>query len=141
MGYKFTLVLSREITEEESVTLREMVSPGVVFGNDTFPTNAEIPVTKMDFDDTNSPSLAESIESALEAVRKVADLTVPGLSVPAQPAGPETEESKVVVGEVVAAGTAVEEPDAQRKSRKKASAKKKAAENTPDLASAAATSD
>ena len=48
-GYKYTLVLSREITDEESAILRE-ASPGcadAVFGPDTLPTNAEIPVTKL----------------------------------------------------------------------------------------------
>jgi hypothetical protein len=54
----------------------------------------------MDFDDMESPSLAEAIESALEAVVKVPDLGVPGLTVPPQSAG----ESTVVAGEADAAG-------------------------------------
>jgi len=70
VGYRFTLVLSREITADETATLEEEGCAGAVFGSDSFPTNAEIPVTKMDFDVTSSPSLAEAIESALEAVKE-----------------------------------------------------------------------
>lgn len=91
MGHKFTLILSREITDSESAILQEAGCAGAVFAKDSLPTNAEIPVTKMDFDDTVSPSLAEAIESALEAVKKVPDISVPGLTVPAQPAQPVAE--------------------------------------------------
>ena len=102
MGYKFTLVLSREITDDESVVLKEAGCTAAVFGTDSLPTDADTIVTKMDFDDTISPTLAEAIESALEAVKNVPDLSVPGLTVPAQPAGPVVDdEPKVVVGEIV----------------------------------------
>ena len=70
VGYKFSLVLSREITDEESAVLKEAGCSAAVFGTDSLPTNAETVVTKMDFDDTVSPTLAEAIESALEAVKK-----------------------------------------------------------------------
>jgi hypothetical protein len=123
VGYKFSLVLSREITDEESAILKEAGCSAAVFGTDSLPTNAETIVTKMDFDDTISPTLAEAIESALEAVKSVPDLTVPGLTVPAQPAGPVDEESKVVAGEVVE-----EEPaktSTRKASTKKASSRKK----------------
>jgi hypothetical protein len=93
VGYRFSLVLSREITEEESAVLQDAGCGCAVFGSDSLPTNAEVTVTKMDFDDTVSPSLAEAIESALEAVKKVPELTVPGLTVPAQPAGPVSDET------------------------------------------------
>ncbi len=86
MGYRFTLVLSRVISEEESAVLREAGYAGAVFGTDSLPTNAQVTVTKVDFDETDSPSLADAIESALEAVKQVPDLSVPGLVVPAQPA-------------------------------------------------------
>jgi hypothetical protein len=86
MGFKFTVVLSREITDDESAILQEANRTAPVFGSDTLPTNADVPVTKMDFDDTISPSLEEAIESALESVKKVQELSVPGLTVPAQPA-------------------------------------------------------
>lgn len=102
MGYKFTLVLSREITEEESAILREAdaVCADAVFGPGTLPANADVSVTKMDVDDTSSPTLAEAIRSALDAVKKVPDLSVPGLTVPTQPAGPlDDEKPTVITGE------------------------------------------
>jgi hypothetical protein len=104
MGYKFSLVLSREVTEAEAAALIEAAMPagrsgGMVFAADSLPANAEVAVTRIDFDDAVSPSLAEAIESALGAVKTVPGLGVPGLTVPAQPAeaagdqaaGPETE--------------------------------------------------
>jgi hypothetical protein len=91
MGHKFSLVLSRVITEEESAVLAGAGCSCAVFGTDSLPTNAEVTVTKMDFDDTESPSLAEAIEAGLEAVKTVPDLTVPGLMVPAVPKEPEAE--------------------------------------------------
>ena len=108
MGYRFSLVLSREISEEESAILQEAGPASAVFGTDSLPTNAEVTVTKMDFDVTESPSLAEAIESALEAVKKVPELSVPGLTVPAQPAHLSKEDTAVVAGEVVA-----DEPSAE----------------------------
>jgi hypothetical protein len=102
VGYKFTLVLSRELSDDESAVLVKEGCDSAVFGADTLPTNAEVPVTKMEFDNTTSPNLAEAIESALEAVKRVPDLSVPGLTVPAQPAGPidDTDsEPGVVAGE------------------------------------------
>lgn len=132
MGYKFSLVLSREITDDESVILQEAGCSSAVFGTDSLPTNADVTVTKMDFDDMASRTLADAIESALEAVKKVPDLTVPGLTVPAQPAEPpaeETEEtetpakSDVLVGEVIDK-PAVKKPRARKTSASKANAKK-----------------
>jgi hypothetical protein len=101
VGYKFSLVLSREVTEAESAALLKAARPtgdfaGVVFATDSLPTNAEITVTKIDFDDTVSPSLAEAIESALEAVKTIPDLSVPGLTVPAQPAEGGSEQVSAV---------------------------------------------
>lgn len=101
MGYRFSLVLSREISEEESAILKDAGCASAVFGTDSLPTNAQVTVTKMDFDDTSSPSLAEAIESALESVKKVPELSVPGLTVPAQPAHAAVEDSSVVAGTVV----------------------------------------
>lgn len=133
MGYRFSLVLSREISEEESAILQEAGPASAVFGTDSLPTNAQVTVTKMDFDVTESPSLAEAIESALEAVKKVPELSVPGLTVPAQPAHLSEEGSSVVAGKVVtdetAADTALpdtEEPaDGGQPAAKKARAAKK----------------
>jgi hypothetical protein len=97
VGHKFSLVLSREITDDESVILQREGCAAAIFGTQPLPTDAEVTVTKLDFDDTVFPSLAEAIEAALEAVKKVPDLSVPGLTVPAQPAGV----APVVEGEVI----------------------------------------
>ena len=133
MGYRFSLVLSREITDEESAVLREAGCAAAVFGTDSLPTNAEVTVTSMDFDDIVSPSLAEAIESALEAVKEVPGLSVPGLTVPAQPAGPPDEEPKVVAGEVageiaaeVTGEIAGEKPAAEKAAARKRGTRKKA---------------
>jgi hypothetical protein len=93
VGYKFSLVLSREITEEETVTLQSSGCAEAVFTTDSLPTNAEVTVTRLDFDDTGSPSLAEAIDAGLAAVRDVPDLSVPGLIVPAQPAEAQAQEA------------------------------------------------
>jgi hypothetical protein len=101
VGYKFTLVLSREITDDESVILREAdaVCANALFSPDTLPTNADVPVTKVDIDDTSAPTLAASIQAALDAVKKIPDLSTPGLTVPAQPDGPLNEGNTVVESE------------------------------------------
>jgi hypothetical protein len=96
VGYKFSLILNRDITVEESAVLKKAGCSSAIFAADTLPTNAEVTVTKMEFDDTESPTLAEAIESALEAVKNVPNLSVPGLYVPAQPANPPAEDQKVV---------------------------------------------
>ena len=100
MGHVFSLVLSREINDEESAVLREAGFADAVFATDSLPTNAEVTVTKIDFDDTASATLAEAIESALETVKKVPDLSVPGLTVPAVPKAQDAG-SAVIDGELV----------------------------------------
>jgi hypothetical protein len=84
LGHKFSLVLNREITEEESAVLQQEGCGGAVFATDSLPANADVPVTKLEFDDALSSSLSEAIGTALDAVKKVPDLSVPVLSVPAQ---------------------------------------------------------
>jgi hypothetical protein len=107
VGYKFSLVLSREVTDEESAVLREAGCADAIFSSDSLPTDSSVTATKLEFDDTVSPTLAEAIESALLAVKKVPDLTVPLLDVPAQPAGPvESGSNGVVQGEVIDATAA-----------------------------------
>jgi hypothetical protein len=92
MGFTFSLVLSRAITHDELNLLLEGHT-GATSGPDRLPTNAEVPVTRIDFDDTVSPSLEAAIESALETVKRVPDLSVPSLNVPAQPANPPDDET------------------------------------------------
>jgi hypothetical protein len=115
VGHKFSLVLSRVITDDESAVLRDAGCACAVFGMDSLPTNAEVTVTKMNFDDTVSQSLAEAIESALEAVKVVPDLTVPGLTVPAveQITEPEQEPGQEAAPDVLE-GIVVEAQPAQK---------------------------
>lgn len=135
MGYRFSLVLSREITDEETTILRNAGCASAVFTTDTLPTNADVTVTKLDFDDTASATLAEAIESGLDAIKTVPELSVPGLTVPAQPAGPLTEEpDKVIEGVVVEdvavedaatdAGQAATKPTAKKATGRRTTAKK-----------------
>lgn len=86
VGFKFSLILSRKISKSEINTLREAGCEQAEFGTDTLPTDASVPVARLDFDDTKSQSLEEAIESGLAAVKAVPDLGIPGLNVPAQPA-------------------------------------------------------
>jgi hypothetical protein len=97
VGYKFSLVLSRQVTDGESVLLKDAGCSAAVFGTDSLPANADVIVTRLDFDDTESPGLAEALESALEAVKTVPDLVASGLTVPTQSAGPPAGEPKVEV--------------------------------------------
>jgi hypothetical protein len=132
VGYKFSLILSREVTDEESATLKEACVSAPAFGTDSLPTNADVTVTKMDFDDTASPALAEAIQAGLDAVKSVPDLGVPGLTVPAQPAGPVTEDHEVVAGEVIeeievaaeGPAAAAEQPAARKPSTRKPATRK-----------------
>ncbi|GID32502.1 hypothetical protein Abr02nite_74850 [Paractinoplanes brasiliensis] len=90
--------MNREITEEESTLLKE-TALGATFGSDTLPTDASVPVTKLDFDDDVSPTLAESIEAALAAVTSIPELRVPGLTV--EPVvKPAAEQEGVIEGDL-----------------------------------------
>jgi hypothetical protein len=124
LGHKFSLVLSREITDAESAVLQEAGFSGASFATDSLPTNAEVTVTKVDFDDTVSPSLAEAIESALEAVKKVPDLSVPGLTVPAVPVEKADEKPGTVTGEVIEQESDAEPVTAEKAATGNGSAKK-----------------
>jgi hypothetical protein len=140
VGYKFSLVLSREITDSETAVLQNAGCASAIFTTDSLPTNADVAVTRLDFDDTVSPSLTEAIESALAAVKEVPDLNVPGLTVPAQPAKSEAETEAT-------AEVAAEEQSAAKKpaAKKRASTKKADAEAnghaSADLVDAAAKSE
>jgi hypothetical protein len=102
VGHKYSLILSREITLEESDILRESGCYGATFVTDSLPTDLDVKVTKVDVDDTVSESLEKAIESGLEAAKKVPELSVPGLHVPALPVEKKADEPGVVAGEVIA---------------------------------------
>jgi hypothetical protein len=85
VGHKYSLILSREVTHEESEILQESGCYGATFVTDSLPTDPNVTVTKVDIDDTVSPSLEKAIESGLEAANKVPELSVAGLNVPALP--------------------------------------------------------
>jgi hypothetical protein len=142
VGYRFSLVLSREVTDDELAILRDAGCADAVFGTDTLPTNADVIVTKMDFDDTVSPSLADAIQSGLDAVKSVPELSVPGLTVPAQPAGPTTEEAdKVIEGTVVEKATTDEEPAAKKPAAKRTRTRTTTAKTAKDDDSSASADD
>jgi hypothetical protein len=51
VGHKFSLVLSRVLTDDESSVLLNAGCAGAVFATDSLPTNAGVTVTKMDFEE------------------------------------------------------------------------------------------
>lgn len=141
MGFLYTLVLSRVISDEESAILRKAGCAGAVLAEDSLPTNAEIPVTRLDVDDCVSASLEAAIEAGLAAVREVPDLSVPGLMVPALSAfPPDSEVGAVIQGSVIEEtatadaatedGTATEESAAKETTAAKKASTKKASPRT-----------
>ncbi|MCA2217184.1 hypothetical protein [Jidongwangia harbinensis] len=96
MGNKFTLVLNREITDDELQTLRDAGVDAVV-GRETSRGADDVKVTKLDFDTDVWPSLTEAIQSSLDAVTAIPELSVPTLTVPAQQVG----DPAVVAGDLV----------------------------------------
>jgi hypothetical protein len=99
VGFTFSLILNRTVTKKEIAALRDAGCGQADFGTDTLPTDASVTVARLDFDDTESTTLAEAIESGLEAVKKVPDLSVPGLNVPAQPANRPSAEVDALVSD------------------------------------------
>jgi hypothetical protein len=95
MSYKFTLVLSREITEEEIGALKDAGCPDSAISTTELPTEGKEPATQMEFDTDASKTLAGAMEMVLDAVQTIPDLRPVTLEVPAQPNGepPETEDS------------------------------------------------
>jgi hypothetical protein len=100
VGHKFSLVLNREVTDEETTILRQGACAGAIFGTDSLLTDANVPVTRMDFDEIGSLTLVEAIEAALETVKKVPNLYVPGLTGPVYPPkAPEAEDDEAAEDE------------------------------------------
>jgi hypothetical protein len=131
------------ISDEESAILREAGCAGAVFAEDSLPTTAEMPVTRVDVDDCVSASLEAAIEAGLAAVREVPDLSVLGLTVEPQPAFPPDSEAGTVIqgqGSVIEVtatadaatedGTATEEPAAEETTAAKKASTKKASPRT-----------
>jgi hypothetical protein len=117
MGYKFTLILNREISEGETGVLKASGCRDASIASVPVPGNPDTTVTQMDFDTEATSSLAEAIEAAFGAVKKIPDLSVPTLHVPAQPstAAPPEGEGRapgpgVISGEVEESETAEAEP-------------------------------
>jgi hypothetical protein len=107
MGFRYTLVLSRMISDEESAILREAGCAGAVFAEDSLPTNAEMPVTRVDVDDCVSASLEAAIKAGLAAVQEVPDLSVPGLTVEPQALCPSDEDRRPAQGRRASSAVAV----------------------------------
>jgi hypothetical protein len=101
LGHKYSLILSREITDEETAILQEAGCYGATFVTESLPTDPKTKVTKVDVDDTVSPSLEKAIESGLDAVLQVPDLSAPALQVPALPVAEKSDQPGVVAGEVM----------------------------------------
>jgi hypothetical protein len=118
LGHKYSLILSREINQEESEILQGAGCYGATFATDSLPTDPEVKVTKVDIDDTVSPSLEKAIESGLEAVKKVPELGVPGLHVPALPVEKRADQPGVVAGEVIEETSVGDEEEAGQASIK-----------------------
>jgi hypothetical protein len=144
LGHKYSLILSREITHEESEILLESGCHGATFATGSLPTDPDVRVTQVDIDDTVSPSLEKAIESGLDAVKSVPELGVPGLTVPALPVEKKSDQPGVVAGEVVdePSGTDAEQSSAKRTangngSTKRASNGNGKASAKPDAKSAA----
>jgi hypothetical protein len=123
MSYKFTVVLSREITEEEIGALKDAGCPDSAISTAELPTKDKEPATQMDFDTDASATLAGAMEMVLDAVKTIPDVRPITLEVPAQPNGepPESEDSlyeldpvpPTITAEVedVTAATAEAEPE------------------------------
>jgi hypothetical protein len=120
LGHKFSLILSREITHEESEILQESGCYGATFTTGSLPTDPDVRVTQVDIDDTVSMSLEKAIESGLESVKKVPELGVPGLTVPALPVEKKAGQPGVVAGEVIDEPSVSGEEETNEASAKKA---------------------
>lgn len=94
MGYVFTLILNRQISDEETAVLQEAGCAGASISTVPYPTGADpdLIVTQLEFDDTESATLEAAIIGALEAVQVVPDLSVATFTAPAQPNGMPPDE-------------------------------------------------
>jgi hypothetical protein len=86
VSYEFSLVLSREITDEEAAALLGAGPGGAGLTTAPLPTNADVTVTRLDYA-AEAPTLAAAINSALDALKGVPGLSAASLEVPPQPNG------------------------------------------------------
>jgi hypothetical protein len=109
MGYEFSIILNREITEDESRILLDNCT-GTTLSTAPLPTNADLSGTQLEVDNTEVPTLAEAIQAALDAVKLVPDVLPASLTVPAQPNGEPSEGEDGEAGEAVVPADGVVSP-------------------------------
>lgn len=91
MSYEFTMVLNRQVTDDEAEVLRTSGCGDATFTTATVGVEKDQVVTQMDFQ-TDAPSLAEAITAAVEAVKAVPDLITTSLTVPPYGGNPPPSE-------------------------------------------------
>lgn len=134
MGFfKFSAVLTREITEEEWAILQEAGCAGGTLSTSVLPVSDNLVVTQIDFEKAEAETLYDAMLRVLDALTKVPKLSAFSLDVPEQAVGqapaaaedsqtepaptaddgmPATAEIEIAAepAEAAANGTAVAEP-------------------------------
>jgi hypothetical protein len=88
MGFfKFSAVLTREITEEEFAILQEAGCAGGTLSTSVLPTSDNLVVTQIDFDKAEAETLYDAMQRVLDALTKVPKLSAFSLDVPEQSVG------------------------------------------------------
>jgi len=83
MGFfKFSAVLTREITEEEFGILQEAGCAGGTLSTSVLPTSDNLVVTQIDFDKAEAETLYDAMKRVLDALQKVPKLSAFSLDVP-----------------------------------------------------------
>jgi len=98
MGFfKFSAVLTREITEEEFAILQEAGCAGGTLSTSVLPVNDNTVVTQIDFDKAEADTLFDAMQRVLDALTKVPKLFAFSLDVPESSVGqaPATAENSL----------------------------------------------
>jgi hypothetical protein len=83
MGFfKFSAVLTREITEEEFAILQEAGCAGGTLSTSVLPVSDNTVVTQIDFDKAEAETLYDAMQRVLDALTKVPKLNAFSLDVP-----------------------------------------------------------
>lgn len=83
MGFfKFSAVLTREITEEEFAILQEAGCAGGTLSTSVLPVSDNTVVTQIDFDKAEAETLYDAMQRVLDALTKVPKLSAFSLDVP-----------------------------------------------------------